>query len=121
MRRHPTSKAKRAKAAARDPRPSGSAGAQRKVARRRPKTLVAGRSGPHPRFPKASSRADQPPTRKAPLSRHSGAREKKRPESAGRDKRTKTGTSPLRKPGDVRKQVASVFGRRPAPHPKPST
>ena len=120
MRKRPP-KVKRAKASARDPQPSGNPGAKRKQRRPRPKSLVAGRSGPHARFPKASSGTDKPLARKAqkPASRTSLAREKKRRESTGGVQRAKPGASSRKNVTRVRKPVVSVFGRRLTPHPKP--
>ena len=122
MRRRPP-KVKRAKAPARGRQPSGRAGAKRKRQRPRPKSLVPGRSGPHARFPKASSSTDQPLARKAqkPVSRKSSAKGKGQPEATGRDQRVKPKTSSRQNVARVRKPVVSVFGRRLTPHPKPRT
>lgn len=122
MRRR-TPKVKRAKASARDPKPSGTAGPKRKQRRPRPKSLVAGRSGPHARFPKTSDGTDHPLAREAqkPVSRKSTARGKKQPESTRSDQRAKPKTPSRQNVARVRQPVVSGFGRRLTPHPKPRT
>jgi hypothetical protein len=116
-----TQRVNRAKASARDRKPSGVAGPKRK--RPRPKSLVAGRSGPHARFPKTSSGTDRPLAREAqkPVSRKSPVRGKKKPESRKSDQRAKPKAASRQNAARARQPVVSVFGRRLTPHPKPRT
>jgi hypothetical protein len=99
MTRRPPPQVKASKAPAGKRLPSGSAGAKRKQRPAPTKSLVAGRSGPHARFPKASSSHDKPLARKA-----------QQPKTSSRQSVAR-----------VHKPVVSVFGRRLTPHPKPRT
>jgi hypothetical protein len=122
MRNRPP-KVKPSKASARGPQSASSAGAKRKQRRPRPKSLVAGRTGPHARFPKGASSTNKPLAQPAqkPVRRKSLARGKKQAESPGGDRRVKPRTSSRENVARLRKPVVSVFGRRLTPHPKPRT
>ena len=119
-----TPRLKRVKAAARESKAPGIVGPTRKRRRPRPKSLVAGRSGPHPRFRNAPSEINLPPAqeRQKPPSRTTTGKAKKQAPSKKRDQRATATTSSPKKVKKVprkREPVVSVFGRRLTPRPKP--